>query len=88
MKRIVAHPLQPFDQPPGVDSPARERGGRLVEQQDAGLAEDGTRDLDLLAQGQVEAADLAEGLDPGDLDPAEPRPSAPARPPAGRPLMG
>ena len=59
--------LQPLDQPAEpIDVPAREGGGRLVEQQDAGLAEDGARDLDLLAQGQIEAADLAEGLDPGD----------------------
>ena len=41
-----------------VDVAAGERRGRLVEQQDARLAEQRARDLDLLLDGEVEFADL------------------------------
>ena len=59
-----ARRLQPRDDlAEPVDVAAGERRGRLVEQQDARLAVDGARDLDLLLQGEIELADLVVEID-------------------------
>ena len=49
--------------PEPIDVAAGERRGRLVEQQDARLAEDRARDLDLLPDGEIELADLVVEVD-------------------------
>ena len=46
-----------------VDIAAGERRSRLVEQQEARLAEDRARDLDLLLNGEIEIADFAPQID-------------------------